>query len=164
MEQNQSKTLLVIVGIALIAIVGGFLWYTTRPTTDDFDFASQVDRNNQGERVIAGQSTNIIVYSPTRNMRVGTPIIVEGEARVFENTVSYRLVDNNSNIIAEGFTTANSPDIGQFGPFRGELVYQSETDGAGTLEVFWYSAKDGTPADVVTIPVTYTQTPEFIKG
>lgn len=164
MEQNQSKTLIVIVIVAILVIGGGFLWYTMRPATDDFDFASQVDRNDQGEKIIAGQSTNIIVYSPARNMRVGTPIVIEGEARVFENTVSYRLINSNGDIIAEGFSTADALDIGQFGPFRGELVYQSETDGAGTLEVFWYSAKDGTPADVVVIPVTYTRTPEFIKG
>lgn len=164
MEQNQSKTLLAIVGIALVALIGGFLWYSTRSTADDFDFAAPVDRDTLDEKLIAGQSTNIIVYSPAKNMRVGTPIIIEGDARVFENTVSYRLVDTKGGIIAEGFSTADALDIGQFGPFRGELVYQSETDGAGTIEVFWYSAKDGTPADVVTIPVTYTKTPEFIKG
>lgn len=163
MEQNQSKALIAIVIIAIIGIAGGFLWYITRPATDDFEFAPS-GQNIDTERTIVAQSTNIIVYAPRMNERVGTPIVIEGEARVFENSVSYRLLDSKGGIIAEGFTTANSPDIGQFGPFRAELVYQAENDGAGTIEVFWYSAKDGTPADVVTIPVTYTRTPEFIKG
>ena len=74
--------------------------------------------------------------------------------------VTYELVsvDANGKELAEGFATADAPDIGQFGAFRGELNYVSNADQKGTVEIFWYSAKDGSEVDKVTIPVTITKT------
>ncbi|MBP9772044.1 MAG: Gmad2 immunoglobulin-like domain-containing protein [Candidatus Pacebacteria bacterium] len=164
-EHNQSRTLLITVGSAILIVVIGAMWYMTRSSGDDFDFESATTtRSGSDTRVVAGQSQNIIVYAPRMNERVGTPVIVEGQARVFENVVNYRLVDANGNELIEGFATADAPDIGQFGVFRGELNYVSNVDQKGTVEIFWYSAKDGSEVDKVTIPVTITKTPEFIKG
>ena len=83
---------------------------------------------------------------------------------MFENTVHFRLLDSTGAEIAEGFATAESRDVGQFGPFRGELNFLSETDQQGTLEVFWLSAEDGSEVDKLTIPVIITSSPEFIKA
>ena len=164
-QENQTRTLRITVGIAILVVVVGAIWYMTRSSGDDFEFnAATTTRSGDDTRAIAGQSQNIIVYAPRMNERVGTPVIVEGEARVFENVVNYRLVDANGKELAEGFATADAPDIGQFGAFRGELNYVSNTDQKGTVEIFWYSAKDGSEVDKVTIPVTITKTPEFIKG
>lgn len=164
-EQKQSYTLLITVVVAIVAIAAGVLWYSLRGPSDDFDFdsATTTPRDEQG-RTPAGQNENLIVYLPRTNDRVGTPIIIEGTARVFENTVNYRLRDANGNEIAKGFATANARDVGQFGPFRAELTYFSAVDGAGFVDIYSISAMDGTEIDKIILPVMITKTPEFIKG
>jgi hypothetical protein len=164
-EQKQSYTLLTIVVVAILAIAAGVLWYTMRAPADNFDFdgATTTPRDSQ-DRTPSGQSENIIIYAPRMNERVGTPIIIEGRARVFENTVNYRLRDASGKEIAEGFITADAPDIDQFGPFRAELTYLSTVEGAGFIDIFSLSAMDGSEINMVSIPVTFTKTPEFING
>ncbi len=165
-QTSQSRTLITIIAIALIVVAGGVIWFMFADRDDNFDFEGSTTTrpNTTDSRPVVGQSQNIIVYAPRMNERIGTPVVVEGEARVFENVVNYRLVDANGKELAEGFTSADAPDIGQFGAFRGELNYASNVDQKGTVEIFWYSAKDGSEVDKVTIPVTITKTPEFIKG
>jgi len=92
---------------------------------------------------------------------VSNPIHVTGEARVFENVVSWRLKDAAGKVLTSGTTEAASPDMGQFGPFDFYAVvpapsYPSDPpliDKNITLEVFWASAKDGSDADLVFIPL-----------
>ncbi len=148
---GSKKNIVWYVVIAVIVLgVAGYVWYQkmTVPSSEN----------------VLGEEANITVSLPKSGDKIGLPLIVEGQARVFENVVNFRLRDENGKILAEGYTTANAPDIGQFGSFRGELMYAAEKDGKGIVEVFDYSAKDGSEIDKVTIPVTYTKTPEFIKG
>lgn len=162
-ERTQSRTLLTLVGIALLVIVGGTMWYMTSRGSDIDTMDGTTLRDAQG-RTPVGQNENIVVYAPQQNERIGTPLVVAGEARVFENTVNFRLLDAQGEEIAEGFATADSREVGQFGAFRGELHFISETDQQGILEVYQISANDGTEIDKLTIPVVITTTPEFIKG
>jgi len=151
-ETVGSKKNIVWYVVVAVIILGaiGYFWY----------------QNTQmpSEESVLGEEANITVSLPKPGDKVGLPVIVEGQARVFENVVNFRLRDEKGKILAEGYTTANAPDIGLFGPFHGELTYSADKDGKGVVEVFNYSAKDGSEIDTVTIPVTYTKTPEFIKG
>ena len=99
-------------------------------------------------------STNIEVLSPRTGDSVKSGFAVKGNARTFESNVAIRLSDSGGNILAETFTLANAPDAGQFGPFEKVLNFQND-DSSGTLEVFQYSAKDGSEIDKVTIPVLF---------
>jgi hypothetical protein len=159
--ENQSRTLLTIVGIAVVVILGGVIWYMNADRDEGPEFT---DTTSNPAVAGATQNANLIVYQPQAKERIGTPLIVEGEARVFENTVNFRLRDAAGKELAVGFATADSKDVGQFGDFRGELNFISETDQQGTLEVFWLSPQDGSEIDKLTIPVTITKTAEFIKG
>ena len=100
-------------------------------------------------------SENIRVTNPTPNMSVTSPLLVQGEARVFENTVSLRLTDEAGRILAETFTTADAPDIGLFGPFEISLSFSKPAAATGLLEVFEQSAKDGSEINKVSIPVSF---------
>jgi len=99
-------------------------------------------------------SINIEVLAPRDDDEVEAGFIVNGNARVFENTVNIRLLDSEGEILVETFSTANAPDIGQFGPFEIEIEYETE-DSKGTLEVFQISPKDGEEVDKVTIPLLF---------
>ena len=111
------------------------------------------------ENVHVVQSPNIIVFAPKAGTEVGVPLRVEGEARVFENQLNVRLKDADGTILTERGVTAQSPDIGLYGPFALELTYPEPEGTEGTIEAFDYSAKDGSEIDKVIIPVTFGEVP-----
>ncbi|CAM3850697.1 Gmad2 immunoglobulin-like domain-containing protein [Alkalicoccus chagannorensis] len=82
-------------------------------------------------------------------------IHIEGEARVFEATVSYVVVENGTEIL-DGFTTATAggPEWGEF-DLEIDVV---EMDEAGTRDLtvtlFEESAEDGSRTHELDIPIT----------
>lgn len=102
------------------------------------------------------QNANIIVTSPKHSDTVTLPINIKGKARVFENQLNYRVRDVNKNILLEGNAYANSPDAGEFGDFSIQITaLPTMRSNALTLEVFDYSAKDGSEIDTVSIPIIF---------
>src|SRR3989338_5138161 len=101
---------------------------------------------------------NIIVDLPKDNDEIGQPVLISGQARVFENQLNYRIKDGDGNVLNEGGLYAKSPDVGQFGPFEVETTYTIPKTDYGAIEVFDYSAKDGSQIDTVTIPVKFQKT------
>ena len=98
---------------------------------------------------------NIIVFSPAPNEEISSPVTIRGEARVFENTFAYRLYDGDAGLLFEGHDMAASPDVGLFGPFEVIRTYPPPKSQGGTLEVFEYSAKDGSEINKVVVPVKF---------
>jgi hypothetical protein len=106
------------------------------------------------------------VITSVENMRVTVPqpgqmledrLKIKGEARVFESSFAYRLTDDSGKILAEGHGMTNAPDIGQYGPFEVDVTYSTPSTGKGIVEVFEYSARDGSEINKVTIPVIFPQ-------
>lgn len=109
-------------------------------------------------------SENIILTSPKADANVGQTFFVAGQARVFENMVTIRLKEKLSGkVIGETQAYADAPDVGQFGEFEAGIQLADTSLRVGTefiLEVFQYSAKDGSEIDKVTVPLTFTPTAE----
>jgi hypothetical protein len=78
--------------------------------------------------------------------------MVSGVANVFEATVSLEVVDAGGNVVVEDFTTA-SCGTGCWGAYSFNIDYPFT--GEETVRVFWHSPEDGSPSDVVTIPVLW---------
>ncbi len=100
-------------------------------------------------------SANIHVFSPKENESVEYPLTIKGEARVFENTLNFRVLDGDGVVLAEGSAMAMSPDVGFFGLFEITPNYPEPKTSTGTVQVFDYSAKDGSQIDMVQIPVVF---------
>ncbi len=167
MNEENKNIFIGVIGIIVILIAGGIFFLRKAGNSDSYTNNGNIgSTTNQVATSPVSQSTNIRVSSPQPGQHVGTPVVVSGEALVFERTVNYRLKDENGKVLAKGYTTATEADYAgkKFGTFRGEMVYTSETTGNGTVEVFSVDQKDGSEVDKVTIPVQYTKTPEFIKG
>lgn len=98
---------------------------------------------------------NIHLFAPVAQSTVSSPLVIKGEARVFENVVLYRVKDENGTILAQGSTLAQSPDIGLFGPFSTEVAIPLNDSQDGTLEVFTSSPKDGSEINKITIPIVF---------
>lgn len=95
----------------------------------------------------------ITVTEPAMGDRVGSPVTITGTANVFEATVSLRLVDAAGNELARDFTTATCGS-GCRGDFQHTLEFEVTREQHAVLEVWWDSPEDGSPQDMVEIPLT----------
>ncbi|MEW6183874.1 MAG: Gmad2 immunoglobulin-like domain-containing protein [Bacillota bacterium] len=96
----------------------------------------------------------IWVYRPQPGQKITSPITITGSARVFEAAVSARLLSESGDVIsrAYGMATAGAPERGEF---TIKMDFSAPQTDKGRLEVFWASPKDGSPLDVVRIPVSF---------
>jgi immunoglobulin-like protein involved in spore germination/sporulation and spore germination protein len=97
----------------------------------------------------------ILVEGPLVGQTVGNPVTVAGSANVFEATVTVRILDSKGHEIARTFTTATC-GTGCRGDYSVQVDYSVSSTQPGTIEVFESSAEDGSPINVVDIPVTLT--------
>ena len=94
----------------------------------------------------------IAVALPQSGMRVSSPITIAGSADVFEATVNIRVLNGNGEVIAESFAMATC-GTGCRGDFSTQIDVPIDAEQPGTIQVFEYSAKDGSMINVVEIPV-----------
>lgn len=97
-------------------------------------------------------SPAILVESPTLGDTVSSPVRVTGTANVFEAVFRVNIVDWDGLIIADERVQASS-GTGTSGTFDVTVNYPSGHAGEGSLIVFENSAKDGSPTNVVEIPI-----------
>ena len=78
---------------------------------------------------------------------------LSGIANVYEANVTWRLVDEDGNILQEGFTTATC-GTGCWGKFEEKITFEGTEDHA-ILQVFQASGEDGSPMNMVEIPLDF---------
>jgi cytoskeletal protein RodZ len=161
----ERNTLILIAVVAVVALgLGYFMRASSQPgnqtptPTPTMESPSPTSEDvtpspTDGEEE-PSEEANITVTSPKSNDTVSSPLTITGQARVFENSLNYRLSDSRGNVLAEGFTTAEAPDIGQFGPYRVMVNFETE-DRNGRLEVFSLSPRDGSEINKVTLPLRF---------
>jgi len=98
---------------------------------------------------------NIKVTNPLANQQLTSPFTVEGEARVFENQVLIRVTNNQGEDLINIDTTANSPNMGEWGDFSIDIDYEFSQTKEGYVEVYSESAKDGSDENLIRIPVKF---------
>lgn len=97
---------------------------------------------------------NILITSPPPNQTVTLPFTLTGQARVFENQLNYRILENTT-ILTEGTAYVLSSDAGELGTFSIPITSLPLPHGTNlTAMVFDYSAKDGSEIDVTQVPFT----------
>lgn len=101
------------------------------------------------------ENANIVVTSPKKDEGVDRPVTITGRARVFENTISYRVKDEDGFVLVSGSTTYESKDAGEFGDFSITTNYLEPKGTMGSVEVYNASAKDGSDENLVSVPVTF---------
>ena len=94
----------------------------------------------------------IVVESPRSGAEAAGSVTVSGFANVFEGTVNIVVLDRNGEVVVEDFTTATCGS-GCWGDFSMEVAFEVDERQRGRVEVFTYSAEDGSEQDVVSIPV-----------
>jgi Immunoglobulin-like domain of bacterial spore germination len=99
------------------------------------------------------RTTAIIVIAPAPGGTIISPVTISGTADVFEAVVSYRVLDQNGNVLTEG-TTMASCGTGCRGDFSVRVRFTVDHRQSGTIQVFEVSAKDGSDTNLVEVPVT----------
>ena len=95
----------------------------------------------------------ISLTSPTVNAQLQSPIIIQGDASVFEANLQWKISDTGGRILAEGITTASLGAPGR-GTYTVSVPYAVTTETVAFVEVYSRSPKDGNIDDLVRIPVT----------
>lgn len=93
-----------------------------------------------------------MVTSPMSGDQISSPVRIQGNADVFEATVSLDILDSSGKPIVRTFTTATC-GTGCRGTFSKAVRFSVDTTQPGTIRVYESSAKDGKPINVVDIPV-----------
>lgn len=106
---------------------------------------------------IVSASGNVLISSPASNEIIGLPLVIIGKARVFENTFNYRLLDQDGSVLVEGNAMTSAMDSGVMGDYTITTTYLSPKGTSGTVEVFDYSANDGSVIDLARVPVVFPQ-------
>ena len=96
----------------------------------------------------------ITLTSPTVNATLQSPVIITGDASVFEAALQWRITDTGGRVIAEGITTASQGAPGR-GTYTVTVPYTLRiSEIVAFVEVYSRSPKDGNIDDLVRIPVT----------
>jgi hypothetical protein len=99
-----------------------------------------------------GAEPAIVVQTPAAGDEIVSPVTVAGTADVFEATVSIRILDASGEELAAAFATATC-GTGCRGKYSAEVFFFTEERQDGTIEVFESSAADGSPLNLVSVPV-----------
>lgn len=99
---------------------------------------------------------SIIVTAPASGATVTSPVHVAGQARVFDATVSLTLFDANGDEIVS--TTTNAAEGQTLSAFSTDVSFTVTSDTPACLWVFESSARDGSPVNVVQVPLTLRPT------
>jgi hypothetical protein len=96
----------------------------------------------------------ITVARPLSGARITSPLLISGDASVFEAALQWRIVDGGGTVYAQGITTASAGAPAR-GTFTVNVTYTGPaTDVTGFVEVYETSPRDGSIDDIVRVPVT----------
>ena len=83
-------------------------------------------------------------------LKTGDQVVVKGKARVFEGVFQYAVIAGTEILLQNHYQTDGAPAWGDF-----EITIEKEllTKEDVSMELFVYSAKDGSKTDILTIPL-----------
>ncbi len=156
MKQPLKGILIVAVVLAVVA-AGAYWQLTHNKNAVPVEVVSTSPPPGTPTSTIATSSGIIRVSEPVPYQEIGLPLVIRGEANTFESSFSWRVRDEDGTILVEGHGMSNAPDVGQFGSFEVSTNYPQPNGTRGTVQVFDYSAKDGSEIGTVSIPVVFKQ-------
>jgi hypothetical protein len=101
------------------------------------------------------EEQEIRVSAPKPNDAVGLPLVIAGEAKVFQNVFGYRLLNADGKKLLEGFGEAKASAAGLFEAFELAVNYPDPETETGTLEIIEFAIKTGLEESKTVIPVRF---------
>jgi hypothetical protein len=100
---------------------------------------------------VVAENGTFRVFSPAPGTEAGPVFTVEGQARAFEAAFSWQLEDGH-NILAEGHEMADQ-GAPEWGSFKFDVSYKTASQPNMMLILFVHSAKDGSVANELIVPL-----------
>lgn len=98
-------------------------------------------------------SPAVLIEAPVIGETVSSPITVTGTANTYEAVFQLQILDANGQVVVSQRVQASS-GTGTRGTFSAVLIPSASVHGPATLRAFEYSAKDGSPINIVDIPIS----------
>ena len=100
-------------------------------------------------------SGNIIISMPQPNEQISSPLRIAGKVRVFEAALTVRILTEDGRELARANIMA-SQGAPEFGDFKVSVSFVKPPGvSKGFVEALSYSAKDGSPINIVKVPVRF---------
>ncbi|MFP5111726.1 Gmad2 immunoglobulin-like domain-containing protein [Bacillaceae bacterium C204] len=118
----------------------------TEPNEENTSNPDEPVINEPEEKVYHNEVFKNVVVTETTDS-----IIVTGKAQVFEGVFQYALYDGEKVVKESNYQTAGAPAWGDF-----EITFEKDLNSTNTmkLELFVYSAKDGSKINTLEIPIS----------
>ncbi|MBV7508676.1 Gmad2 immunoglobulin-like domain-containing protein [Bacillus sp. sid0103] len=160
------KKLFILVVIVIAAM--GFAWYNQHqevvkekpPVTEPN--GENPSEPNKPEEPVTHEPEDPVTHEPEKNVyqnevfkdvvvkETTDTIIITGKAQVFEGVFQYALYDGDKVVKESNYQTAGAPAWGDF-----EITFDKALVSSNplTLQLFVYSAKDGSKINTLEIPI-----------
>jgi cytoskeletal protein RodZ len=136
---GMNKNSILSVGIVVLLALG-LWWFVARTTPQDALTPTRLPASPT-VTVTKTPTQAITISSPKQSEVVASPIIVTGQARVFENQFTVQAKDSTGKIIATAHVFTDATDAGLYGNYRASLSIPVGTIGNIKIEALSYSAK-----------------------
>ncbi|MDO8524606.1 MAG: Gmad2 immunoglobulin-like domain-containing protein [bacterium] len=97
---------------------------------------------------------SITVSAPVAGQIIKSPVTISGKAVAFEGQFHIKIKDNNGVVLLD-INTMGASSYGDPIPFSGQFTYNTPTAQNGIIEVFEFSAKDGSEVNKVSVLVSF---------
>jgi len=147
------RRLSLLVALVAISLFGALLVLSCGDGEDADDNGETPQATVKPTTVATAAAKPIVIDEPLPRAEVTSPLTVSGTASVFEGNVIVVLKDAAGKTLAQTSAQASEGAPGR-GSFEAELEFAPPDQRTnGIFEAYWPSAKDGTPQDIVTVPV-----------
>ncbi len=119
---------------------------------------NEVDETEQGtENDVAPTNEEKVyhnkIFKDVKVSETDNEIKITGKAQVFEGVFDYALYDGEEKLLEDHYQTVGAPSWGDFDiPIDKKVISQSKNE--IRIELFVYSAKDGSKEDILNIPLS----------
>lgn len=151
-------------GIVLLFFLGfgvyyfGYYRYFVKPLgglTNQVENVKQkiagLKKETNENRVISKQK--IFIDVPKEDEVIGNPVVINGQAEVFEARFNIRIKDANGKILGEAMAMTQEGQT--MSPYTVNLSYATSTTEFGLIEAFDYSQKDGSVQDLTSVKIKF---------
>ncbi|MEA1937289.1 MAG: Gmad2 immunoglobulin-like domain-containing protein [Patescibacteria group bacterium] len=161
---NLPSIIAVVIFIVGIGAVFGLLGYLVSGIKENITPVAQKPPVKITDKTADNYFGNdfIQVKSPQKNATIKNPVLISGKANVDEANVRVKITDDNENILADTFITADGW-MDKLYPFEKEINYEIPQTENGLIEIFEESAKDGSEIYKIKVPVVFEEYEDAFK-
>lgn len=149
---NLPSIIFVVIFIVGIGAVLGLLGYLAFGIKENITPVAQKPSVKVADEYFGNDF--IQVKSPQKNATVKNPVLIFGKANVDEANVRVKITDDDKNILADTFITADGW-MDKLYPFEKEINYKTPQTENGLIEVFEESARDGSEIYKIEVLVVF---------